>query len=513
MGQWSKGKVLPENINGNKEFTTNDNLTLDELNAIVNNSFYASDISDNAMGKAQEALDAVILGEGTKVTIDGVPQSTWSADFAESERQKSKNLVEIKNGINVTYSTGMHIETSNDIVTVSGTVTGSTAHTITTFSPKIYNGKTYTLSFHDYSNLSNFEIAVTGTRTDGTKKYNMLNISSSVLSKTITVDNDYILNIEVYSTANKTISGTFKLLLEEGSVATNYVPYYGKISRKGDKEIEFARSEYEKSKNLLNLTTLPIKEGGNVSYSYNEMSLVVSGNSYANDWVGYRIKVKPNTTYILSGNKGNGRMAIYNATVRSYVSSVNNLPMIWTTPNTLETEYTIVFYAKDDDGNNSSTFSYIQLEEGNVATDWQYPYGATVHENQIADVEHVETIYDMNDSNKNTINGVAYTSGLIINNNSFAIDFTKYKRVYTIASNRNVPIVSIVDLTVKTNDYYYYGSDGMSYNPQVGDYNQYDIFLGTMINITKTHITFTKSGYGAVLENGQHSVVKIIGVY
>lgn len=203
-------KLNSANIN---QLTVNKNASLPQNTSIGSISFKEiaalSGIKDNIQNQIDINLPAI--------------------NFAESERQKSKNLVEIKNGINVTYSTGMHVETSNDIVTVSGTVTGGTAHNITTFMPKIYNGKTYTLSFHNYLNLSNFEIAVTGTRTDGTKKYNMLNISSATLSKTITADDDYTLKIEVYSTANKTISGTFKLQLEEGSVATNYQPYNGAV--------------------------------------------------------------------------------------------------------------------------------------------------------------------------------------------------------------------------------------------------------------------------------------------
>lgn len=43
MAEWNKNKVNPREVNGGKEFTTNDNLAVDELNAMVNNSFYAVD--------------------------------------------------------------------------------------------------------------------------------------------------------------------------------------------------------------------------------------------------------------------------------------------------------------------------------------------------------------------------------------------------------------------------------------------------------------------------------------
>ena len=43
MAEWNKNKVLPSAINGGKEFTNGDNLAVNELNAIVNNSFYGVD--------------------------------------------------------------------------------------------------------------------------------------------------------------------------------------------------------------------------------------------------------------------------------------------------------------------------------------------------------------------------------------------------------------------------------------------------------------------------------------
>lgn len=88
MAEWNKGKVLPSAINGGQEFTKKDNLAVNELNAIVNNSFYASEKSERAESLAESA----VKGNGTLVTIGGQIQGEWSADFVEAERQKSKNL-------------------------------------------------------------------------------------------------------------------------------------------------------------------------------------------------------------------------------------------------------------------------------------------------------------------------------------------------------------------------------------------------------------------------------------
>ena len=103
MAEWSKNKVDASLINGGKEFTTDDDLAVAELNAIVNNSFYSADKSDEAKNVAdasnktaqeakeiaQEARDYVTEGVGTSVTVGGVPQISWSADFVEEEKEKS----------------------------------------------------------------------------------------------------------------------------------------------------------------------------------------------------------------------------------------------------------------------------------------------------------------------------------------------------------------------------------------------------------------------------------------
>ena len=91
MAEWNKNKVEPSAINGGQEFTKKDNLAVNELNAIVNNSFFASEKAERAEKLAENA----VRGNGTLVTIGGQVQGEWSADFAESERQKSKNLFNV----------------------------------------------------------------------------------------------------------------------------------------------------------------------------------------------------------------------------------------------------------------------------------------------------------------------------------------------------------------------------------------------------------------------------------
>ena len=56
MAEWNKGKVLPSAINGGQEFTKKDILAVYELNAIVNNSFYAVEKAERAEKLVEDAL-------------------------------------------------------------------------------------------------------------------------------------------------------------------------------------------------------------------------------------------------------------------------------------------------------------------------------------------------------------------------------------------------------------------------------------------------------------------------
>lgn len=62
MANWNRNKVDPSLINGGKEFTADDNLAVNELNAMVNNSFYGVDFVE-AMADAPDISE--IAGDGT----------------------------------------------------------------------------------------------------------------------------------------------------------------------------------------------------------------------------------------------------------------------------------------------------------------------------------------------------------------------------------------------------------------------------------------------------------------
>lgn len=55
MANWSKNKTLPANINSGNEYAVDDNVSLEDLNAITNNSFYAMEKADEAKSQAEIA--------------------------------------------------------------------------------------------------------------------------------------------------------------------------------------------------------------------------------------------------------------------------------------------------------------------------------------------------------------------------------------------------------------------------------------------------------------------------
>ena len=75
-------------------------------------------------------------------------------------------------------------------------------------------------------------------------------------------------------------------------------------------------------------------------------------------------------------------------------------------------------------GENQLTWSadFAESERQKSETD-----GAIVHNNEIADVEHIELIYDMSSSDANINWG--YTSGIIFKTQTLNKDFTKYKKL------------------------------------------------------------------------------------
>lgn len=207
MAEWNKNKVDPSEINKGQEFINGDNLARDELNAIVNNSFYASEKAQ----RAEQLAESAVRGNGTLVTIGGQVQGEWSADFAESERLKSKNLFDkdaITKGVELVGGTGE--ERASEAYWVS-----------------------------EYINIqAMYALYCSGTRTSGTSFCYYSEDKTFISTQRL---GEWVGQLTpptnaVYLRFNGLLTELDDIQLEKGTVATDYQPYNGAIVH--EKEIE-----------------------------------------------------------------------------------------------------------------------------------------------------------------------------------------------------------------------------------------------------------------------------------
>lgn len=188
--------------------------------------------------------------------------------------------------------------------------------------------------------------------------------------------------------------------------------------------IEFAESERQKSKNLINLAK--IDRIVNATASYDGTTLTVNSNDGNTAWAGFKIKVKPNTKYTISGTIHTARyprVAIYNTDLSTWYMDTGTLPYVWTAPDSDRTEYLVLFYSQ-----STSTYSNIQIEEGEVATDYQAYNGATLHEKDAIGVEHYEDLYNMASDDPNI--NLGQKGGILFKGSTTSATLIKSKTKY-----------------------------------------------------------------------------------
>ena len=164
--------------------------------------------------------------------------------------------------------------------------------------------------------------------------------------------------------------------------------------------VTFAESERQKSKNLI---PFPFYDGNSktdngITFTVNNnQSILVTGSitnhdSNANFYLASNMPLKAGTYKIFKDSS--------NADIEAVVR-VDNRPHFGEF--TLSSDTTIEILVRVP---NFSTQTYnhivkVMVYEGDRDTNWQPYNGAIVHEKQIADVEHIETIYDMSSSDSN----------------------------------------------------------------------------------------------------------------
>lgn len=244
MAKWSGNKVNPEQINNGNEYDVNDNVSVEELNGIVNNSINAQKNSEEALKKANSAYEA----NGTLVKINGVNQTTWDATYAQKLTEESLNLYPALN-LTTGYqwgNNGSSYADSNGWIdsTYYEIEPGTAYYTLVNQNVSLYDAnKTYISSL--------WYVSANGFTTPSNAKYYRIggNITSSPQST---------------------------CMLTKGIKPSEYYPFNQK-SHITNSEAEFLKDEHNKSLNLISEEIIKI-EGFNIIW-------------------GYIYGLKPNTTY------------------------------------------------------------------------------------------------------------------------------------------------------------------------------------------------------------------------
>ena len=185
------------------------------------------DTSINTANEALEKANSAFEANGTLVKINGENQLTWSADFAESERQKSKNLLDI-NKAEFKSNSQTHSTLSGGTITINAGNQFCYISSLTNLcdlKPNI----PYTLSYvtnNGYSYIYQYIDGATGfTWNNGETK----TFTQAELDR---IANNLLL---LYGSTDSTVTYS-NIQIEEGSVATDYQPYNGEIVHEKDIE-------------------------------------------------------------------------------------------------------------------------------------------------------------------------------------------------------------------------------------------------------------------------------------
>lgn len=287
--------------------------------------------------------------------------------FAESERQKSKNLLDINK-----------IKEQDNIRVVDDTVICTLWYRpINQKLSEIADlevGKTYVFSFNTTS--SRQTLYLTGSYTGEIWQGRPYTITQEMLDSKLV-----FYSAQSGSTNPATYSN---MQIEEGTVATDYQPYNGAITHNNDAPVVFAEAERQKSKNLFDGQF----RQGNVAGS-NLTNRIFSIHSP---------RIKKGVTYTVSTNLDVSvfRYAInYNS--QPYPNSQTDYDLGWVTNNSFTFTAEIDGYLGIPVSRNNNadltpddiSSYWWQVEEGSVATDYLvYQGGGFVQEEQLNDFIH-----------------------------------------------------------------------------------------------------------------------------
>lgn len=152
-----------------------------------------------------------------------------SPDYpSEIENVKWKNLINPNLPVGSETKDGITLTNNGDgTYTVKGTATKTTGIDLTTQNVIKLKGNTYyTNSIEVLSGTMDGYITVSVKGKNDVTKFNYLNLGSTFKAQTKKAEEDLtIVRYNYYIESGKTVAFTFRVQLEEGSVATRYVPY------------------------------------------------------------------------------------------------------------------------------------------------------------------------------------------------------------------------------------------------------------------------------------------------
>ena len=252
MAKWTKNKVNPEQINNGNEYTVNDNVSIEELNGIVNNSFKAQEDAERALELATGANEA----NGTVVKINGEPQGTWDATIAQKISEESKNILCMLDYSTTRAGANFTTNKENQTLVINGTTTGSSENKIGSIEKiTLKAGKTYTISAKIISGSSSsetFQILLYSTNRGLYSNpfggaFNILRDNGKQYTPTEDIEFDAL---RVYVWSGITFTNCKIILqVEEGNSKSEIQPY-NSASHITNGQADLLKSEWEKQVNL-----------------------------------------------------------------------------------------------------------------------------------------------------------------------------------------------------------------------------------------------------------------------
>ena len=250
-----------------------------------------------ANGKSVNDVIAYPIISTSPITINDYEKYgvSPSPDYpSEIESVGYENLLNPNRPIASSTNAGITVTNNGDgTYTATGTSTHNGAIDLTEINIiKLKKGLPYTNSIEILSGQMQGRIAVTVTNEDETTTYNYINVSSSILSKTVTPnDNKTIKNYQLYwSTSGITMNFTFRVQLEESPAVHPYIPY-------GKYGIEVKTV----GKNLLNLPDGTYTHNGITAVISNGI-ITINGTSTATSFLTIPINLELESNFSISLN-------------------------------------------------------------------------------------------------------------------------------------------------------------------------------------------------------------------